>query len=156
MSRNSAGVLLYRVRDGAVEVLLVHPGGPFWVNKDQGAWSVPKGEVGADELPFDAARREFEEETGTSPDGDFVALSPVKQKGGKTVHAWAVAGDLDPAAIRSNTFEMEWPPRSGKRRAFPEVDRAGWFSLDEARERILKAQAPLLDELARLLGDAGN
>jgi predicted NUDIX family NTP pyrophosphohydrolase len=156
VTRHSAGLLLYRVRSGAVEVLLVHPGGPFWAKKDLGAWSVPKGEVDADEEPLAAARREFEEETGTRPDGDFAALSPVRQKGGKTVHAWAVAGDLDPAGIRSNTFEMEWPPRSGRTQAFPEVDRAAWFPLDEARRRILESQAPLLDELARLLADAGN
>ncbi|MEJ2677582.1 MAG: NUDIX domain-containing protein [Gemmatimonadota bacterium] len=156
MSRTSAGVLLYRVRDGALQVLLVHPGGPFWAKKDLGAWSVPKGVVREDEAPLDAARREFQEETGTRPDGDFVALSPVRQKGGKTVHAWAVAGDLDPDGIRSNTFELEWPPRSGRTQAFPEVDRAGWFPLREARKRILASQTPLLDELARLVSDAGT
>lgn len=156
MSRTSAGVLLYRVRDGALQVLLVHPGGPFWAKKDLGAWSVPKGEVRGDEAPLDAARREFQEETGTRPEGDFVALSPVRQKGGKMVHAWAVAGDIDPDGIRSNTFEMEWPPRSGRTQEFPEVDRAGWFPLREARERILASQTPLLDELARLVADSGT
>jgi predicted NUDIX family NTP pyrophosphohydrolase len=156
VSRNSAGVLLYRVRPGGVEVLLVHPGGPFWAKKDRGAWSVPKGEYGPGEAPFDAARREFEEETGTRLAGDFIGLTPVRQKGGKTVHAWAVAGDLDVAGIRSNTFEMEWPPRSGYTQEFPEVDRAAWFPLDEARERILEGQVPLLDELALRLADSGN
>lgn len=155
MSRNSAGVLLYRRRAGSLEVLLVHPGGPFWAKKDRGAWSVPKGEHDEGEAPLDAARREFEEETGTRPAGDFLPLSPVRQKGGKTVRAWAVAGDMDPAGIRSNTFKMEWPPRSGRQQEFPEVDRAAWFPLDEARERILESQAPLLDELARRLADSG-
>ncbi|MEJ2217407.1 MAG: NUDIX domain-containing protein [Gemmatimonadota bacterium] len=155
MSRNSAGVLLYRRRAGSLEVLLVHPGGPFWAKKDRGAWSVPKGEHDESEAPLDAARREFEEETGTRPAGDFLPLSPVRQKGGKTVRAWAVAGDMDPAGIRSNTFKMEWPPRSGRQQEFPEVDRAAWFPLDEARERILESQAPLLDELARRLADSG-
>jgi len=156
VSRTSAGVLPYRMSGGTLEVLLVHPGGPFWAKKDRGAWSVPKGEVGPDEAPLDAALREFEEETGARADGDLMALSPVRQKGGKTVHAWAMHGDLDASAVRSNTFEMEWPPRSGRRQAFPEVDRAAWFALEEARVRILEGQVPLLDELARLLADAGT
>lgn len=156
MSRDSAGVLLFRRRAGSLEVLLVHPGGPFWAKKDRGAWSVPKGEYGEGEAALDAARREFEEEIGTRPDGDFLELAPVRQKGGKTVRAWAVTGDLDPASVRSNTFEMEWPPRSGRLQEFPEVDRAEWFPLEEARERILEGQAPLLDELARRLADSGT
>jgi predicted NUDIX family NTP pyrophosphohydrolase len=148
-SKRSAGILLHRVRDGAREVLLVHPGGPFWAKKDIGAWSIPKGEYDDDEDPQACALREFTEELGTPPPvGELVDLGEVRQRGGKVVSAWALAGDADPAAIRSNTFTLEWPPRSGTMREFPEVDRAGWFSLDEARERILPAQAPLLERLA--------
>jgi predicted NUDIX family NTP pyrophosphohydrolase len=150
-SKRSAGILLHRVRDGAREVLLVHPGGPFWAKKDLGAWSIPKGEYGDDEDPRACALREFAEELGTPPpDGELVGLGEVRQRGGKVVTAWALAGDADPAAIRSNTFTIEWPPRSGTMREFPEVDRADWFSLDEARERILPAQAPLLERLAEV------
>jgi predicted NUDIX family NTP pyrophosphohydrolase len=148
-AKRSAGILLHRVRDGVREVLLVHPGGPFWAKKDLGAWSLPKGEYEDDEDPQACALREFAEELGTPPpDGELVELGEVRQRAGKVVTAWALAGDADPAAIRSNTFTMEWPPRSGAMREFPEVDRAGWFSLDEARERILPAQAPLLERLA--------
>jgi predicted NUDIX family NTP pyrophosphohydrolase len=147
MPKTSAGLALYRRRAGVTEVLLVHPGGPLWRNRDAGAWSIPKGEVADGEDLLAAAQREFAEELGSAPDGPFLHLTPVKQKGGKTVHAWAVAGDLDAAAIRSNTFELEWPPRSGKRVAFPEVDRAGWFDLPTARTKINPAQAALLDEL---------
>jgi len=148
MRKESAGLLLYRRREEALEVLLVHPGGPFWAKKDAGAWTIPKGELAPGEAPLDAARREFREETGQEVAGPFHALRPVRQAGGKTVYAWAVAGELDAAAIQSNTFEMEWPPRSGRRRAFPEIDRAQWFALEEARRRINPAQAALLDELA--------
>jgi predicted NUDIX family NTP pyrophosphohydrolase len=133
-------------------VLLVHPGGPFWAKRDAGAWTIPKGEIGRAEDPLAAALREFEEETGVRPKGDAIALPPRRQPGGKLVHAWAMRGDLDPAAVRSNTFEMEWPPRSGRRQAFPEVDRAAWFTLAEAREKILKGQAPLLGDLERAVG----
>jgi len=145
--KTSAGILLYRQRRGRLEVFLVHPGGPFWAKKDLGAWSLPKGEFEPDEDPLDAARREFTEETGFPIDGEFLALTPLRQPSGKTIYAWAVEGDCDPAELRSNTFEMEWPPRSGKRSAFPEVDRADWFSLAEARQRIIAGQAPFLDEL---------
>lgn len=149
MSRKSAGLLLFRRRAGQLEVLLVHPGGPFWARKDEGAWSIPKGEIEETEDPLAAARREVREETGASPAGQFSALTPIRQAGGKVVHAWAVEGDFDPATLASNTFEMEWPPRSGRQQAFPEVDRAAWFVLDVARRKILKGQLPLLDELAR-------
>jgi predicted NUDIX family NTP pyrophosphohydrolase len=145
--KTSAGILLYRRRAGALEVFLVHPGGPFWAKKDLGAWSVPKGELAEGEDPLAAAKREFTEETGFPIDGEFRALRPLRQPSGKTVVAWAVEGDCDPAELRSNTFEMEWPPKSGKRQAFPEVDRAAWFPLEEARKRILAGQAAFLDEL---------
>jgi predicted NUDIX family NTP pyrophosphohydrolase len=150
--KRSAGLLMYRIRGGAVEVLLVHPGGPFWAKKDLGAWSIPKGEYAPGEDPLDAARREFEEETGIRPGGPLLPLAAARQPGGKEVLAWAVAGDADPAAIRSNTFSMEWPPRSGRTADFPEVDRAGWFALDGARKKILKGQLALLEQLERLLG----
>jgi predicted NUDIX family NTP pyrophosphohydrolase len=130
-----------------LEVFLVHPGGPFWAKKDEGAWSIPKGEITEEEDPLEAAKREFLEETGFQVDGNFIALARVKQAGGKQVHAWAVEGDCDAESIRSNTFSMEWPPRSGKRREFPEIDRAGWFSLDQAKQKILKGQLSLLEEL---------
>jgi predicted NUDIX family NTP pyrophosphohydrolase len=153
MAKESAGLLLYRQRDGANEVFLVHPGGPFWKNKDLGAWTIPKGAANLGEAPLAAAIREFAEETGTTlrADGDFRVLPSIRQAGGKTVHAWAIAGDLDPATLTSNAFEMEWPPRSGKRAQFPEVDRGAWFALDEARRRINKGQRALLDALAALV-----
>jgi predicted NUDIX family NTP pyrophosphohydrolase len=154
MARRSAGLLLYRRRDGAVELLLVHPGGPLWARRDAGAWSIPKGEVGEGEDPRAVALREFEEETGhPAPRGELVALGEVRQRGGKLVTAWAAAGDLDPAAITSNTFTLEWPPRSGRRREFPEVDRAGWFDPATAREKLLAAQAELVDRLLAALGE---
>jgi predicted NUDIX family NTP pyrophosphohydrolase len=153
MAKQSAGLLLYRWRMGTPEVFLVHPGGPFWVNKDLGAWSIPKGEHDADEDPLAVARREFAEETGIAPAGKAIALSPTRQKGGKVVRAFALEGDCDPSAIRSNTFVMEWPPRSGRQQAFPEVDRAGWFTVEEARRRLNPAQVALVDELARLLAN---
>jgi predicted NUDIX family NTP pyrophosphohydrolase len=149
--KTSAAILLYRRRQDEVEVLLVHPGGPFWARKDLGAWSLPKGEVAPDEAAVETARREFLEETGMAIDGRFTELEPVKQKGGKTVLAWAVEGDFDPSRLRSNTFSMEWPPKSGRVQAFPEVDRAEWFPVAEARNRILEAQADFLDQLVRLL-----
>lgn len=146
----SAGLLLYRRRAG-LEVLLVHPGGPFWANKDAGAWSIPKGLIGEGEAALTAARREFAEETGLELDGRFHALAPVTQRGGKVVHAWAIEGDCDPADLRSNLVTLEWPPRSGRLQQFPEVDRAAWFPIAEARIRVLAAQVPLLDELAAIL-----
>lgn len=152
MPRRSAGILLYRGRGPDLEVLLVHPGGPLWARKDAGAWTIPKGELDDGEDPLAAARREFAEETGVSVDGPFHALAPIRQRSGKLVHAWACRGDVDPTTLRSNTFEMEWPPRSGKRARFPEVDRAEYFSLDAARTKINPAQVALLDELARLHG----
>lgn len=152
MAKQSAGLLLYRVREGALEVFLVHPGGPFWAKKDLGAWSIPKGEIGEGEDPLEAARREFEEETGFRPEGVFRELAPVRQKSGKVVHAWAVEGDCDAAAIRSNTFPLEWPPRSGRWMDVPEADRAGWFDLDTALAKILEGQRGLLEELRRLVG----
>jgi predicted NUDIX family NTP pyrophosphohydrolase len=148
-AKRSAGILLHRSRNGAREVLLVHPGGPFWAKKDAGSWSIPKGEYEDGEDARACALREFGEELGAPPpDGDLVDLGEVRQKSGKVVTAWALEGDADADQIRPNTFEMEWPPRSGQTRAFPEIDRAGWFTLDAARERILPAQAPLLDRLA--------
>lgn len=150
----SAGLLMYRRRGGALEVLLAHPGGPFFARQDEGSWSVPKGLVEDGEADLDAARREFEEETSLAVDADdFLDLGEVRQKGGKRVRAFAFEGDCDPAAIESNTFELEWPPRSGQRRSFPEIDRAAWFALDEARRRILAAQTAFLDRLERELGE---
>lgn len=151
MPKQSAGILLYRNTTGRVEVFLVHPGGPFWAKKDDGAWSIPKGEFTEDENPLVAARREFQEETGFSIDGTFQELKPVKQPSGKTVFAWAVEGDIDASAIRSNHFSMEWPKDSGKTQSFPEVDRGGWFDLDLAKAKILKGQAGFLEQLERAL-----
>ncbi len=153
MPRRSAGIVLYRVRAGTPEVLLVHPGGPFWARRDAGAWSFPKGEYDAGDDPRETALREFEEETGTAlPPGDLVELGSVKQKGGKVVSAWAVEGDLDTDTIKSNTFRMQWPPRSGRWATFPEVDRAGWFGPEEAREKLVPAQAEFVDRLLGRLG----
>ena len=145
----SAGILLYRMSVRGPEVFLVHPGGPFWAKRDLGAWSVPKGEVDGDEDLLEAAKREFREETGAQIDGEFIALAPLRQPSGKTVRVWAVEGEIDAAAITSNTFSIEWPPRSGALREFPEVDRAGWFPLAEAREKLLPGQRPFLDELVQ-------
>jgi len=147
MPRLSAGLLMYRIRDEAIQVLLAHPGGPYFVNKDEGDWSIPKGEPGPDEDLLLTAQREFEEETGLKPTGPFIPLTPVKQKGGKLVHAWAFVGDCDPTAINSNTFTMEWPPKSGQQRQFPEIDRAEFFDLATARRKIKSGQVGLLDEL---------
>lgn len=153
-ARVSAGLLVHRRRGGVLEVCLVHPGGPFWARKDLGAWSIPKGEIEPGEQPLDAARRECLEETGQSVDGIFVPLTPVRLRSGKTVHAWAVAGNLDVTAIRSATFELEWPPRSGRLQTFPEVDRASWFSVEEARRRLQPAMCSWLGELEALAKDA--
>jgi predicted NUDIX family NTP pyrophosphohydrolase len=152
--RVSAGLLMYRRAGDGVQVLLVHPGGPFFRNKDEGCWSIPKGEVGPGEEPLDAAVREFEEEIGTAPTGPYLplALGSVKQKGGKAVHAWAFEGDCDPTAITCNSFTIEWPPRSGRRVEFPEVDRAAFFGFAEARRKVNAAQVPLIDELERIVG----
>jgi predicted NUDIX family NTP pyrophosphohydrolase len=148
--RQSAGLLLYRGAPASLEVLLVHPGGPFWARRDDGAWTIPKGEFGADEPPLTAARREFHEETGMQVDGDFIALRPVRLAGGKRPHAFAVRGSFDPSTLRSNTFTIEWPPRSGHMRAFPEVDRACWFDIAAAAAKLNPAQRIWLDELQAL------
>jgi predicted NUDIX family NTP pyrophosphohydrolase len=147
MPKQSAGLLLYRKRRGSLEVFLVHPGGPFWANKDDGSWSIPKGEFDEGENPLDAAKREFREETGRAAEGEFQPLKPIRQRGGKIVYAWAVHNDLEPAADKSNTFSMEWPRGSGKIRKFPEIDRAEWFKIDLARRKILKSQLGLLEQL---------
>jgi predicted NUDIX family NTP pyrophosphohydrolase len=146
--RTSAGLLLYRRPAGAVEVLIGHMGGPYWATKDAGGWSVPKGEYGPGETPFDVALREFEEELGSPcPATEFLPLGEVRQAGGKVLTAWAAEGDLDAASARSNTFELEWPPRSGRVQEFPEIDRAAWVGVDEARVKLVKGQVPLLDRL---------
>ncbi|HEU5105694.1 MAG TPA: NUDIX domain-containing protein [Solirubrobacterales bacterium] len=150
----SAGILLFRRQGGETEFLLVHPGGPFWARKDEGAWSIPKGQIETDEEPRACALRELEEELGPAPTLDteqLIELGSIRQKAGKVVEAWAAEADFDPAALDSNSFEMEWPPRSGKQQEFPEVDRAGWFSPEAAREKILPAQAELLDRLLERL-----
>lgn len=152
MTRKSAGLMLFRDTTKGLEVLLVHPGGPFWTKKDEGAWTIPKGELTEDEEPLSAARREFEEETGCAPVGEFIPLQPLKQPSGKLLLAWAIAFDFDPSSLRSNTFEIEWPPRSGRQEHFPEVDRAEWFDIATARRKILKGQAPFLDQLIGELG----
>lgn len=142
---------MYRVRAKYLEVFLVHPGGPFWANKDNGVWSIPKGEYAGDEEPFEVAKREFHEETGFVADGKFLDLGSIRQSGGKIVTAWAVEGDCDPERLQSNRFQIEWPPRSGRLLDAPEIDRGAWFSIAEARERILKSQEPLLDKLCAML-----
>lgn len=153
--KTSAGILLFRRRGGALEVMLVHPGGPLWAKRDGGAWSIPKGEPHEGEDLLAAARREFAEELGASPESaqaaEFLALTPVRQAGGKMVHAWALEAEFDASALKSNTFRMEWPPRSGRSATFPEIDRAEWFPIEVAREKILAGQSPLLDELASLV-----
>lgn len=151
--RSSAGILLYRLSGDGLQVLIVHPGGPYWARRDDGAWSLPKGEVGPDEDPAQCASREFEEELGVPvPTGEWADLGEVVQKGGKRVRAWGVAGELDPERIRSGTFEMEWPPRSGRSQSFPEVDRAAWVDVDTARVKLVSAQAAFLDRLQAHLG----
>jgi predicted NUDIX family NTP pyrophosphohydrolase len=151
MPRISAGLLMYRIHDGNLQVLLAHPGGPFFKNKDEGAWSIPKGEVETGEDLLETAMREFKEETGFTPTGPYTVLTPVKQKGGKIVHAWAFEGDCDPGSIVSNTFTMEWPPRSGLQMEFPEIDRAAFFDLAAARRKIKSGQERLIDELEESL-----
>lgn len=156
MPKQSAGILLYRLTGRVPEFLLVHPGGPFWAKKEQGSWSVPKGELSPGEDPVAAARREFQEETGQSVSGEFIVLSPVKQKGGKIVYCYAYEGNIDPAMIKSNIFEMEWPPGSGKKASYPEVDKAMWFDIQSAREKINEAQRAFIDELVEILGSQQN
>lgn len=152
MTVHSAGLLLFRDRDDELQVLLVHPRGPFWARKDKGAWSIPKGLYEAGEDPLAAARREFKEETGVDVDGAFIPLGELRQPSRKLVRAWALACDLDADAIVSNTFELEWPRHSGVLRSYPEIDKAGWFAIAEAREKILKGQAGFLDRLLTILG----
>jgi predicted NUDIX family NTP pyrophosphohydrolase len=147
MPEKSAGILVFRRAGESAEFLLAHPGGPFWARRDDGAWSIPKGLIGANEEPLAAARREFEEEIGQAVDGEFQPLAPLKQKSGKVIHAWAVEADLDLESFRSNLFEMEWPPRSGRTQAFPEIDRVGWFGPDDALLKILPGQAGFVREL---------
>jgi len=147
MPKRSAGLIMFRRKTNVIEVLLAHPGGPFWSKKDLGAWSIPKGEYGDAEDPLTAAKREFTEELGLVPQGEFIPLGEVRQPGGKIVAAWAFEGDCDPSKVRSNTFSMEWPPHSGKMEQFPEIDRAEWFSLETARSKLLKGQLSLLDRL---------
>jgi predicted NUDIX family NTP pyrophosphohydrolase len=151
MAKRSAGLVMYRWHDDQLEVFLVHPGGPFWVKKDLGAWSISKGEYVEGELPLEAARREFQEETGFTAQGEFLELGAVRQAGGKVVSAWAFEGDCDPGKLVSNRCQIEWPPRSGRLMEIPEVDRGDWFSIADAKERILKSQAPFLEKLSRLL-----
>jgi predicted NUDIX family NTP pyrophosphohydrolase len=151
VTRKSAGILLYRITKEESEFFLVHPGGPFWINKDAGAWSIPKGEYSDNEDALTAAVREFEEETGKKLSGNFIQLTPITQKAGKQVHAWSMEGDIDADKIVSNTFKVEWPPKSGKWKSYPEVDKAGWFDAKTAREKINPAQASLIDELLDLL-----
>jgi predicted NUDIX family NTP pyrophosphohydrolase len=154
MPKTSAGLLLFREIEGRLEVLLVHPGGPFWARKDDGAWSIPKGELEEGEDPLAAAKREFQEETGQSAEGEPIPLEPLRQPSGKTVQAWALRGDLDPAHLKSSTFSLEWPPRSGRRQEFPEVDRAEWFTLPVAERKILKGQSGFLSQLREKIGGA--
>lgn len=150
MKKESAGILMFRRNHGVLNVLLAHPGGPFWSKKDLGAWSIPKGELTENEDALEAAKREFLEETGIAVSGELLPLTPRKQPSGKVIHAWAFEGDCDPSAILSNTFAMEWPPRSGKIKQFPEVDRAEWMTLDVAREKIVNGQLPFLEELEEM------
>jgi predicted NUDIX family NTP pyrophosphohydrolase len=151
MAKQSAGLMMYRVREARIEVLLVHLGGPFWAKKDAGAWTIPKGGVEAGEDLLDAAKREFAEETGLQAQGEFLELGSIKQKSGKIVTAWAFEGDCDPAAIKSNTFMMEWPPRSGKQQEFPEIDRAAFFEIEAAKTMILESERELLSRLQKKL-----
>jgi predicted NUDIX family NTP pyrophosphohydrolase len=150
MGKKSAGLLMYRRRQGILEVLLVHPGGPFWAKKNLGSWSIPKGEYTSDEDPLEVAKREFEEETSFKASGKFIPLTPLKQPSGKIITAWAFEGDCDASAIKSNTFAMEWPPRSGRQQEFPEVDRAAWFPLPIAKGKITKGQVDFLEELTQV------
>jgi predicted NUDIX family NTP pyrophosphohydrolase len=151
--KKSAGLLLFREVSGRLEVLLVHPGGPFWAKKDEGAWSIPKGEFEDNEDPLAAAKREFEEETGFTPEGEMIPLEPLRQPSRKLVYAWAMKRDLDPSGLKSNMFSMEWPPKSGRYQEFPEIDRAAWFGIEEASRKILKGQAAFLVQFQEKLGD---
>lgn len=154
MAKQAAGILLYRRGPRGLEVLLAHPGGPLWSRKDLGAWTLPKGQFNGDERPIAAAKREFEEEMGSPPAGEFVEIGSIKQPSGKVVHAFVAESDFDVATVQSNLFSLEWPPKSGQHAQFPEIDRAAWFSVDEARQKILKGQAPFLDRLLALLKSA--
>lgn len=149
--KKSAGILLYRMKANGPEVFIVHPGGPFWAKKDKGSWSIPKGEFTDAENPLEAAKREFQEETGNTLSGNFIELKPIKQKSGKMVFCWALEGDIDPATIKSNTFELEWPPKSGKKKEFPEIDKGEWFTTSAARLKINEQQVDLIDQLAAIV-----
>lgn len=151
MTKQSAGILVFRRFADTIEVFLVHPGGPFWAKKDAGAWSIPKGEYAEDEDALDAAKREFQEETGLAIEGTFLLIGTAKQSGGKIITAWAIEANLDPSSVKSNMFDMEWPPKSGRTQAFPEIDKARWFTLEEAREKLLKGQVAFLDRLVDML-----
>ena len=151
MAKQAAGILLFRRGTAGIEVLLAHPGGPLWARKDYGSWTLPKGQFTGGELPLDAARREFEEEMGSAPTGEFQSLGTLKQPSGKVIHAWAAESDFDSSSVKSNLFSMEWPPKSGQMGEFPEIDRAAWFPIDQARIKILKGQAPFLDRLLALV-----
>jgi predicted NUDIX family NTP pyrophosphohydrolase len=155
MAKKSAGLVMYRVRNDQLEVLLVHLGGPFWARKDEGAWFIPKGEINPGEDEFAAAKREFREETGIEPRGDFTALGTIKHKGGKILHAWAFEGDCDPSSVRSNTFTLEWPPRSGKRQEFPEVDRAECLSVEQAKAKMSPAEFDFVSRLQAICVERG-
>ena len=152
MANKSAGLMLYRFKNRQLEIFLVHPGGPYWTKKDAGSWSIPKGEFTEDEDVLEAAKREFKEETGFTIDGDFVLLCPLKQPSGKVIHVWAVEGDCDPLKLKSNTFRLEWPPRSGKVQDYPEVDKGNWFNVTTAKEKISKGQLNFIDQLVELVG----
>ena len=156
MPKQTAGLMPFRERDGQLEVMLTHPGGPYWAGKDDGAWTIAKGEIEDGESPLATARREFEEETGFSPNGELIELQPLRQRGGKIVHAWAMRADFDAAAMRSHMFSMEWPPKSGRYQEFPEADRADWFPVTVARRKILKGQVGFLDELAERRRSPGS
>ncbi len=156
MSKMSAGLLLFRYIADNLEVLLVHPGGPYWAKKDDGAWSIPKGEFTEGEDPFEAAKREFEEETGQTPTGDVITLRPMRQPGGKLVYTWAIRSNFNAAALKSNTFFMEWPPKSGRQQEFPEVDKAEWFSIEVAKRKILRGQVNFIEQLQEKLGKASG
>lgn len=154
MGKQSAGLLMYRFSGAELQIFLVHPGGPFWAKKDDGVWSIPKGEYADGEEPLAAARREFLEETGFEARGKFTELTPIRQTGGKVVKAWAFAGDCDATAVKSSSFTMEWPPKSGRQAEFPEVDRGEWFPVDMAKQKILKSQVPLVDQLCAIVDDS--
>ena len=153
MPKQSAGLLLFRVVASHLEVLLVHPGGPLWAKKDDGSWSIPKGEIAETEDPFEAAKREFKEELGSLVTGEAILLKPLRQPSGKIIYAWGVRGDFDPATMKSNTFTMEWPPKSGQKREFPEIDKAGWFPIEVAMRKIVKGQSDFIDQLKEKLKD---